>query len=60
MRCRHCKGTGEAPDKLTLECVNCQKKVTIVFNTTAELIEKSTDVLCSDCKTTTNGETSLG
>lgn len=35
MQCRHCNGTGEAPDKLTLECVNCQRKVVVVFYTTA-------------------------
>lgn len=49
-RCSHCKGTGEAPGKITLECVECQRKVIITYHDTAELIEKSKDVQCSDCK----------
>lgn len=50
MRCRHCKGTGEAPDKIVLECVGCQCKVTVVYNDTAELIAKSEYVLCAECR----------
>lgn len=49
-RCSHCKGTGEAPGKITLECVECQRKVVVTYQDTAELIEKSKDVQCADCK----------
>lgn len=48
--CSHCKGTGVAPDKLTLECIGCQNKVIVTFVTQADLIEKCLNVLCSDCK----------
>lgn len=50
MRCRHCNGTGEAPNKIVLECVSCQCKVTVVYNDTAELIKKSENVLCANCR----------
>lgn len=50
MRCRHCNGTGEAPDKITLECITCQSKVTVHFASTAELLDKSNDVQCAECK----------
>lgn len=49
MRCPHCKGTGQAPGKITLECVGCQCRVTVTYFDTAELIEKSKDVRCRSC-----------
>lgn len=49
--CKHCEGTGVAPDKLTLECIGCQRKVTVTFRSLADLTEKCLNVLCSDCKT---------
>ncbi len=49
-RCSHCKGTGEAPGKITLECVECQCRVVITYQDTAELIAKSANVVCGECK----------
>lgn len=50
MKCPHCKGTGEAPGKIKLECISCQCSVTVTYTSTSELIEKSKDVLCPECK----------
>lgn len=49
-KCSHCGGTGIAPDRLTLECVTCQCKVVVTFNTAADLVEKCKDVQCANCK----------
>ena len=49
-RCPTCQGSGVAPDKITLECVECQRKVVITFHDSAELIELSKNVVCNDCK----------
>lgn len=51
MRCKHCNGTGEAPDKIVLECVSCQRKVTILYNDLSELSRAAKNVLCAVCKT---------
>lgn len=48
--CRHCKGTGQAPDQITLECVKCQCKVKITYSSSDELIRLVADVQCADCK----------
>lgn len=48
--CPHCKGTGIAPDKITLECVGCQKKVVVTYTSTADIREKCESVRCADCK----------
>lgn len=48
--CTHCNGTGEAPDKITLECVECQGKVVVTYNDTADVIAKLANVRCRDCK----------
>lgn len=49
-RCPNCKGTGEAPGKITLECIECQRKVIVTYHDSADLIAKSKDVRCTDCK----------
>lgn len=49
-RCPTCKGTGEAPSKITLECVGCQCRVVITYQDTADLIAKSKDLYCADCR----------
>lgn len=48
--CKHCKGTGVAPDKITLECIGCQRKVVVTYSNTAELAEKAERVLCGQCR----------
>lgn len=50
MRCPHCKGTGEVPNKIKQECVNCQRTVVVSYETTAELIAMSPNILCAECK----------
>ena len=50
MRCKHCDGTGEVPDKITLECVNCQRKVTVTYDSISDLTAKCETLLCADCK----------
>jgi hypothetical protein len=51
MRCPQCSGTGEVPDKITLECVGCQtRKVTVTFTSTQDLIDQCDKVRCPDCK----------
>ncbi len=47
--CSHCKGAGQAPDKIILECVRCQAKVTVTFTHTADLVAKCDNVLCREC-----------
>lgn len=49
-KCTHCDGTGEAPDKITLECVDCQRKVTVTYSSTAEIAELCQSVRCGECK----------
>ncbi|GEM_PF-5375543 len=49
-RCRHCNGTGEAPETIKLECIGCQKSVTVTYSDTKELIDKCEEVFCADCK----------
>lgn len=49
-KCTHCDGTGQAPDKITLECVGCQRKVTVTYSSTAEIAKLCEDVRCTDCK----------
>ena len=48
--CPHCKGTGKAPIKLPQECCGCQKKVTLTFDTHAEMIRHDGRVYCADCQ----------
>lgn len=48
--CAHCKGTGVAPDKITLECVGCQRPVSVTYSSSSELREKCENVRCADCK----------
>lgn len=49
-KCPHCEGTGIAPDKITLECVGCQKKVVVTYRSTAEVLSACASVRCADCK----------
>lgn len=50
MRCPTCKGTGQVPDEITLECVGCQtKRVKVRYDSTAELLALCDTVLCADC-----------
>lgn len=49
-KCAHCQGTGEAPDKITLECVACQRKVTVTYSSAAEIAKLCESVRCTDCK----------
>lgn len=43
-------GFGEAPDKITLECVACQRKVTVTYSSAAEIAKLCESVRCTDCK----------
>jgi hypothetical protein len=47
--CHHCKGTGTAPEKITLECIGCQRPVTITYANIAELHKRCENVRCVDC-----------
>lgn len=47
--CKHCNGTGEAPDRLRLECIGCQKPVWVTFRNNDELTEKCLNVRCAEC-----------
>ncbi len=49
-KCSHCDGTGEAPERATLECVGCQRAVTVTWRSTAEALRKCENVRCADCK----------
>jgi hypothetical protein len=49
-RCPHCKGTGEAPIKLQQECVGCQRKMTVVFETHEDMVRYDGLIYCRDCK----------
>ncbi len=49
MKCRHCDGTGIAHDKITLECVGCQKPVVIRYQDTKDLARQAVNVRCSVC-----------
>lgn len=55
-KCPHCDGTGEAPEKITLECVGCQRKVVVTYTSTAEIAAKCESVRCADCKKREAGE----
>lgn len=51
--CKHCGGTGKAPDILTLECILCQRPVKVSFEpafTAAEIMAQCENVKCSGCK----------
>jgi hypothetical protein len=48
--CSHCKGTGEALIKLQQECIGCQRKITVTFESTADLVKSDGRVFCADCK----------
>ncbi len=50
MRCPHCKGTGEAPTRLRQECLGCQRKVMVSFETTDDLAKHDGRVYCDECK----------
>lgn len=49
--CPHCKGTGKAPGSGTakLECVGCQRPVSVDYESSAELVRICVDVRCRDC-----------
>lgn len=49
-KCHHCDGTGTAPDRITLECIGCQKGVTVIYRDTAELRRKCEEIRCAECK----------
>jgi DnaJ-class molecular chaperone len=49
-KCPHCKGTGVAPIRLPQECIGCQKKITVTFETTEEMLATEGRVWCSECK----------
>jgi len=49
MDCPRCKGTGEVPDRIDLECVKCQCKVVVSYTSTADLAAKCGQVVCKDC-----------
>jgi len=49
-KCAHCDGTGEAPDKITLECVICQRKVVVTYTASDDVVAICENVRCSDCK----------
>lgn len=49
-KCTHCDGTGEAPDRMMLECVDCQRKVTVTYRSLSEMTELCVNVRCAECK----------
>lgn len=49
-RCPHCKGTGQAPIKLAQECISCQKKVMVTFESASDLAQHDGAVYCDECK----------
>lgn len=54
--CKHCKGTGQAPNVITLECVSCQQKVRVTYDKYDSLIAICESVRCADCRAQTERE----
>ncbi len=48
--CSHCKGTGVAPERITLECIGCQRPVVVTYTDTSDLRSKCEDVKCAECR----------
>lgn len=49
-KCPHCKRTIPAPIKLPQECVGCQKRIIVTFESLADVAENSGFVYCTECK----------
>lgn len=47
--CSRCKGTGEVPDRIRLECIGCQKPVWVSYKDNADLTRKCKTVKCAEC-----------
>ena len=50
MKCPQCKGTGEVPLKLQQECISCQRKVIMTFDSHEDFVRHDGRVYCDDCQ----------
>ena len=48
--CKHCGGTGEAPEGLTLECIGCQRPVKVKLRGEENIIRLCVNIRCRECK----------
>jgi len=48
--CKHCGGTGEAPEVLTLECIGCQRPVKVKLRGEENIIRLCVNIRCRECK----------
>lgn len=51
MKCTRCNGTGNEPERVTLECVSCNRKVTVTMpDNHADIVKLCESVRCAECK----------